>query len=460
MGNMHHKGDSNYDYDEAERERVQSSEVMHSSDTKGRSVVTGTGPAIAGATPMKVEAKELHNLNEQFANYFEKVMGLEAMNKALEAELAQRDMKQVTRTQLVEQVIQKKLGEVYKTIEAGNKQRVAAEMQVGKYARDIEELRRRLEEAEKFRHADQARISSLTAELDRAVKERQTMQSELEALRRQLAKFENEIKTAHALNNGAVNDLKQTQSQLERALLEKVTLENELKKRAEEKTVMSHVFEQEITEVKTQQKEKWSEEAMKQFHNELAKAIQNVRAEFAKSAQENEARLTKIHEARAQQIEHTFGADIKKQQEQYRLLQGQLQKANSELEDLQKRNSATEWQLKETEKALVAEKLELERERKEHASRIQKLTADSDRILSELNTLTTAKRELDAEIGVYRSLLQGGPSGPGLRDVGNTDLPANKLRDQGMIVERESTHIHDERKMESNENPRVAHKLG
>lgn len=72
------------------------------------------------------------------------------------------------------------------------------------------------------------------------------------------------------------------------------------------------------------------------------------------------------------------------------------------------KNATLEWQLQQLQQTLDTERKESERGMRDRDDRIRKLANDCDQLMAELQALADAKRKLDNEISVYRTLLEGG----------------------------------------------------
>lgn len=387
-------------------------EMTSSSMTSGMSPF-GQNAASTIRDAREREKKEMSDLNDRLADYIEKVRFLEAQNRKLNADLEMLRGRWGKDTSSIRAMHDAELTEANKVVADTKKQREELEDQVKKLQVEIDEYRRRLDDALRGRVEDRAKIDDLLATLS-------TIEAEVNLLKRRIALLEEEISRIKRENQNLMTELQRARTDLDQETLNRIDMQNQVQTLQEEIDFNRRVFDQEIRDLQAMAARDTTSENREFFKNELSSAIRDIRNEYDQLSNANRNDMESWYKLKVQEIqtqsarqhiEHGY------QKEEVKRLRTQLGDLRGKLSDLEGRNSLLEKQIQELNFQLEDDQRSYEAALNDRDAQIRKMRDECQALMVELQMLLDTKQTLDAEIAIYRKMLEGEGDGPGLKQL-------------------------------------------
>uniref|UniRef100_A0A915ASE7 Intermediate filament protein ifa-1 n=1 Tax=Parascaris univalens TaxID=6257 RepID=A0A915ASE7_PARUN len=359
------------------------------------------------------EKKEMSDLNDRLATYIEKVRFLEAQNRKLTADLDLLRGKWGKDTFNIKQMYEGELAEARKLINDTNEQRKDLEDQVNRMRDELADYRRKYDDALRGREHDRATIDELIAALSR-------IEAEVNALKRRIADLEEEVFRIKKENQKLIGELQRARTDLDQETLNRIDYQNQVQTLLEEIDFLKRVHDQEIKELQSLAARDTTPENREFFKNELASAIRDIRAEYDQVSNVNRNDMEswyrlKVQEIQTQSARHTMEQGYAK--EEVKRLRTQLTDLRGKLADLESRNSLLEKQIQELNFQLEDDQRSYEAALNDRDAQIRKMREECQALMVELQMLLDTKQTLDAEIAIYRKMLEGEENRAGLRQL-------------------------------------------
>ncbi|VDP13165.1 unnamed protein product [Onchocerca flexuosa] len=379
-------------------------EMSSSSLTSGMSPF-GQNAASTIRDAREREKKEMSDLNDRLADYIEKVRFLEAQNRKLNADLDMLRGRWGKDTSSIKIMFEGEL--------SASKQRDELEKQIKKMQEEVAEYRRKFDEATKARLTDRDQIDELLVALS-------NIEAEINLLRRRIALLEEEILRIKKENQRLVSELQRARTDLDQETLNRIDYQNQVQTLQEEIDFIRRVQDQEIRDLQAMAARDTTSENREFFKNELSSAIRDIRNEYDQMTSANRNDMESWYKLKVQEIQTQSARQTMEQgyqREEVKRLRVQLGDLRGKLADLEGRNSLLEKQIQELNFQLEDDQRSYEAALNDRDAQIRKMREECQALMVELQMLLDTKQTLDAEIAIYRKMLEGEGDGPGLKQL-------------------------------------------
>ncbi|MCP9259478.1 Intermediate filament tail domain protein [Dirofilaria immitis] len=328
---------------------------------------------------------------------------LEAQNRKLNADLDMLRGRWGKDTSSIKIMFEGELSEARKVINDTGKQRDELEKQIKKMQEELAEYRRKFDETTKIRLADRDKIDELLVALS-------NIEAEINLLRRRIALLEEEI-----------SRIKKKISDLDQETLNRIDYQNQVQTLQEEIDFIRRVQDQEIRDLQAMAARDTTSENREFFKMNsrrlfVISAMNTIR--FMTSANRSDMESwykLKVQEIQTQSARQTMEQGY--QREEVKRLRVQLGDLRGKLADLEGRNSLLEKQIQELNFQLEDDQRSYEAALNDRDAQIRKMREECQALMVELQMLLDTKQTLDAEIAIYRKMLEGEGDGPGLKQL-------------------------------------------
>ena len=349
------------------------------------------------------EKQVLHQLNDRFAKYVERVKFLESQNKKLLAELDELRQRWGEDTRLIKDKYEPELLSLRMKIDDATREKALAEISSRRNEYEAITFKRQYDDEMNHFQANKTKISGLQYIL-------QENQIELDLLRRQMHDAEADIEKYKREVARLNEELLRLLSNLDVETLQRIKLENEKQTLEEQIPFLNAIHEQEMTELRALQAALHIDPTAF-YRHELERAIRDIRGDFEELSEQQKLELEEWYKVK---MEELIQQEAKRQANTLELntaesianLKAQFAEGQRELSDLKQLNAELLLRLSQLEEELEFVRqntsLTLEQKDKEIAeikARLQELMADYDELMSN-------KASLEFEINTYRRLLE------------------------------------------------------
>jgi len=349
------------------------------------------------------EKQVLHQLNDRFAKYVDRVKFLESQNKKLLAELDELRQRWGEETRQIKEKYEPELLDARIKIDDATRQKALAEIRAKRSEYDAASYKRQYDELVHLVQSDKTKISNLQYIL-------QENQAELDLLRRQMNDAEADIEKYKREIARLNEELNRLLGDLDEETLKRVRLENEKQTLEEQIPFLNAIHEQEMAELRSLQAA-LSIDPTQFYRHELERAIRDIRGDFEELSEQQKLELEEWYKVKLEELYQQAAkrdADLlaSNNAESAANLRQVLAEGQRELHDLKQRNAELLMRLSQLEEELELVRrntmLTLEQKDKEIAeikAKLQELMADYDELMSN-------KASLEFEINTYRRLLE------------------------------------------------------
>lgn len=374
----------------------------------------GQNAASAIRDSREKEKKDLQDLNDRLASYIEKVRFLEAQNRKLAVDLDNLRSRWGKDTSSIKAMYEGELSEARKVIEETQRARQAIEAQIAKLQGDLTMYRKKYEDVLRGRDDDKAKIDQLLSQLADA-------EAEVNMLRRKIEILEEDVHRLKKENQRLNAELQRARTDLDQETLNRIDYQNQVQTLLEEIDFIRRVHDQEIKELQALAARDTTAENREYFKNELMNAIRDIRSEYDNVAESNKSDMESWYKLKVQEVQtQSARANMEQgyQKEETKRLRTQLNDLRSKLGDLESRNSLLEKQVQALSYQLEDDQRGYEAALNDRDAQIRKMREECQSLMVELQMLLDTKQTLDAEIAIYRKMLEGEESrGGGLRQL-------------------------------------------
>uniref|UniRef100_A0A915IRT5 IF rod domain-containing protein n=1 Tax=Romanomermis culicivorax TaxID=13658 RepID=A0A915IRT5_ROMCU len=267
----------------------------------GSSTVSGITPAMSANAAQSFlqatekEKKDMQNLNDRLGSYIERVKGLESQNRKLSQDLEELRSKWGKDTWSIKEKYAGELTDARKLMDDTGRQRAEIEVQIARLQDDINEFRRRYDEAVRLRHSDKDQIDHLNSSIGDA-------NAEIHLLRQRFKSLGDELSRLNKDNTKLWDELQKARGDLDQETLSRIDFQNQVQTLMEELEFLRRVHDQEVQELQALLSREPSD-TREFFKNELALAIRDIRNEYDIIAQQNKSDMESWYKLKVQEVQ-------------------------------------------------------------------------------------------------------------------------------------------------------------
>uniref|UniRef100_A0A0K0EY44 SH2 domain-containing protein n=1 Tax=Strongyloides venezuelensis TaxID=75913 RepID=A0A0K0EY44_STRVS len=359
------------------------------------------------------EKKEMTILNDRLASYIEKVRFLEAQNRKLKADLDLLKSRCGKESYSIKEMYEKEIHEARQLFLNTNREREQLEKAIHELLEEIRLFRDKYDNAKYGREVDREKINKLIEQLCQ-------MEAETRCMRKQIENLNDDVVDLKKQNALLLQELQKTRNDVDQETLNKIDYQNQVQTLLEEIRFISDANEQEIIDLQNMAYRDTTTENREYFKQELVSAMKDIREEYDQICEAQRTEMESWYRIKVQEI-HTKCATKELEQsyckEEVRKLRSQCIDIRGRLSELESRNAILEKQAEELRYQMSDEARSYEAQIADRDNQINKMKKEANALMIELQLLLDKKTTLDAEIAIYKSLLDGEANRVGLSQL-------------------------------------------
>ncbi|KAK6008877.1 intermediate filament protein [Ostertagia ostertagi] len=392
----------------------------------GSATIGGISPALsANAAKSFLEAtdkekKELQGLNDRLGNYIDRVKRLEEQNRKLVADLDELRGKWGKDTSEIKIKYSTSLSTARKDIDDSARRKAEIDVKVARLRDDLAEYRNRYEDSAP-READREKIAQWTNAIADA-------ENELEMLRARWKQLTDEEKSLNNDNARIWEDLQKARNDSSHEETMAVSIS---------KTKYKHLWRNSnsFAEVKELQAllAQAPADTREFFKNELALAIRDIKDEYdyiAKQGKQDMESWYKLKVSEVQGSANRAAMESTYQREEVKRMRDNIGDLRGKLGDLENKNALLEKEVQNLNYQLSDDQRQYEMALNDRDATLRRMREECQTLVAELQALLDTKQMLDAEIAIYRKMLEGEESRVGLRQMVEQVVKTHSLQQQ------------------------------
>jgi len=397
----------------------------------GSSAATGISPAMtANAAQSFVKAtekekKDMQNLNDRLGNYIDRVKGLEAQNRKLVADLDDVRGRWGKDTAEIKAKFAVQIVDARKQIDDAARQKAEIEVHIARLQDDLNDYRRRYDEAVNVRRMDREKIELYTSQLA-------DYNAEIDMLRSRLKSLNDELHRYGRDNGKYWDELQKVRSDLDEETISRIDFQNQAQTLMEELEFLRRVHDTEVKELQALLSKEPSD-TREFFKNELALAIRDIKDEYDLIAQAGKQDMESWYKLKVQEVQSATGRQNMEQnfqREEVRRMRESIGDLRGKLGDLEGKNAILEKQVQELTYQLDDDQRQYESALNDRDAQLRKMREECQALVAELQALLDTKQMLDAEIAIYRKMLEGEENRAGIRQMVEQVVKSHSLQQQ------------------------------
>ncbi|CAD6193756.1 unnamed protein product [Caenorhabditis auriculariae] len=412
-------------------EKLERRRVLKMVTEMGSATIGGISPALsANAAKSFLEAtdkekKELQGLNDRLGNYIDRVKKLEEQNRKLVADLDELRGKWGKDTSEIKIKYSESLSTARKDIDEAARRKAEIDVKVARLRDDLAEYRSRYEDVQHRRESDREKINQWTNAIADA-------QSELEMLRARYKQLTEEEKRLNNDNARIWEELQKARNDLDEETIGRIDFQNQVQTLMEELEFLRRVHEQEVKELQALLAQAPAD-TREFFKNELALAIRDIKDEYdyiAKQGKQDMESWYKLKVSEVQGSANRAAMESNYQREEVKRMRDNIGDLREKLGGLENKNALLEKEVQNLNYQLTDDQRQYEAALNDRDATLRRMREECQTLVAELQALLDTKQMLDAEIAIYRKMLEGEESRVGLRQMVEQVVKTHSLQQQ------------------------------
>ncbi|KAI2798627.1 intermediate filament [Blomia tropicalis] len=350
------------------------------------------------------ERCELQNLNDRLAAYIDRNRQLEKENSVLKIQVQKKE--QTREFMTIKNLYETELGDTRASLDAIAKEKAHVELLLTRTQEELKRLENKLSKKISETATLEKKVLNQDAQIEELRNKINQLNSDKKGLEGNIKSLNDEIKSL----DDKVECLKK---QLEEETLLRVDLENRNQSLNEELQFQRQLYKKELEEVRMKEfeyKETFQESLKDQYEQKLNKELDELRTENDERIHGYRLEMEEKYEVQlgslGEQLERK-NADLATANSRIKQLNSTYTFINTEVDQLKRDNQSLKDKVEDLNKLLKQEqewnKISLERKDEE----FQALQSTFESLNDEHKDLIDDKIKLDAELAVYRKLLEG-----------------------------------------------------
>lgn len=397
----------------------------------GSASIAGISPALsANAAQSFLEAtnkekKEMQGLNDRLGNYIDRVKKLEEQNRELVANLEELRGRWGKDTSEIKIKFSDSLASARKDIDDAARRKAEIDVKVSRLRDDLAEYRSRYEDIQHRRETDQEKITQWNHAIADA-------QNELSMLRARWKQLTDEEKRLTNDNLRLRDELIKARNDLDEETLGRIDFQNQVQTLMEELEFLRRVHEQEVKELQALLAQAPAD-TREFFKNELALAIRDIKDEYDYIAKQGKQDMESWYKLKVSEVQGSANRTVMEsnyQREEIKRMRDNIGDLRSKLSDLEGKNGLLEKEVQNLNYQLNDDQRQYEQALNDRDSNLRRMREECQTLVAELQALLDTKQMLDAEIAIYRKMLEGEESRVGLRQMVEQVVKTHSLQQQ------------------------------
>ncbi|KAF8362398.1 ifb-1, partial [Pristionchus pacificus] len=397
----------------------------------GSATIGGISPALsANAAKSFIEAtdkekKTLQGLNDRLGNYIDRVKKLEEQNRKLVADLDELRGKWGKDTTEIKIKYADSLSTARKDIDDAARKKAEIEVKAQRLRDDLAEYRSRYEDVQHRRETDREKIAQWTNAIADA-------QNELEMLRARWKQLTEEEKRLNSDNARIWEELQKARTDLDEETIGRIDFQNQVQTLMEELEFLRRVHDQEVKELNALLAQAPAD-TREFFKNELALAIRDIKDEYdyiAKQGKQDMESWYKLKVSEVQGSANRAAMESTYQRDEVKRMRDNIGDLRGKLGELENKNALLEKEVQQLNYQLNDDQRQYEAALNDRDATLRRMREECQTLVAELQALLDTKQMLDAEIAIYRTMLEGEESRVGLRQMVEQVVKTHSLQQQ------------------------------
>ena len=367
----------------------------------------------------------MQGLNDRLGNYIDRVKKLEEQNRTLVADLEELRSKWGKDTSEIKIKYSSSLSSARKDIDGSARQKAEIDVKVERVRDDLNEYRNRFDDIQRRRETDREHIANFTNQISDA-------QSELEMLRARWKQLTDEEKRLNGDNSRLWDELAKARNDLDEETLGRIDFQNQVQTLMEELEFLRRVHEQEVKELQALLAQAPAD-TREFFKNELALAIRDIKDEYDYIAKQGRQDMESWYKLKVSEVQGNANRSMMEsnyQREEVKRMRDNIGDLRGKLGDLESKNSQLEKEVQNLNYQLNDDQRQYEQALNDRDCTLRRMKEECQSLVAELQALLDTKQMLDAEIAIYRKMLEGEESRVGLRQMVEQVVKTHSLQQQ------------------------------